>query len=46
MKTIDEQAIRFEFGDSWTVVEKWDDSRAFKDGIYTPSSPSRRAAYT
>ena len=34
MKTIEEKEIRFMFGDSWTVVEKWDDSRSFKDGIH------------
>ncbi|WP_433933852.1 hypothetical protein AB3662_05430 [Sorangium cellulosum] len=33
MKAIDVERIRFEFGESWTVAEKWDDSRAFLDGI-------------
>lgn len=33
MKAVDVENLRFEFGDSWTVVEKWDDSRIFLDGI-------------
>ncbi len=33
MKAIDVERIRFEFGESWTLAEKWDDSRAFLSGI-------------
>ncbi|XXY46385.1 hypothetical protein WME91_40935 [Sorangium sp. So ce269] len=33
MKSIDVERIRFEFGESWTLAEKWDDSRAFLSGI-------------
>ncbi len=33
MKIIDVERIRFCFGESWTMVEKWDDSRLFRDGI-------------
>lgn len=33
MKAIDVENIRFEFGESWILAEKWDASRAFKEGI-------------
>ncbi|KYF84047.1 hypothetical protein BE20_28340 [Sorangium cellulosum] len=33
MKAIDVERIRFEFGESWTLAEKWDESRAFLSGI-------------
>lgn len=33
MKTIDVENIRFAFGESWTVAEKWDDSPAFLGGV-------------
>ncbi|KYG07072.1 hypothetical protein BE21_31220 [Sorangium cellulosum] len=33
MKAIDVERIRFEFGDSWSLAEKWDESRAFLSGI-------------
>ena len=33
MKGIDVERIRFEFGDSWTIVEKWDDADVFRNGI-------------
>jgi hypothetical protein len=33
MKAFDVEKIRFEFGDSWTVAEKWDDTRTFLSGI-------------
>ncbi|XXX78678.1 hypothetical protein WMF30_07870 [Sorangium sp. So ce134] len=33
MKAIDVERSRFEFGDSRTLAEKWDDSRAFLRGI-------------
>ncbi len=33
MKVIEEGHIRFEFGESWTVAEKWDDTRIFRDGL-------------
>lgn len=33
MKAFDVEKIRFEFGESWTVAEKWDDTRTFLDGI-------------
>lgn len=29
MKALDVEKIRFQFGDSWTVAEKWDDTRTF-----------------
>ena len=32
-RIIDVERIRFSFGESWTVAEKWDDSRLFRDGI-------------
>ncbi|HVK68188.1 MAG TPA: hypothetical protein VM694_27205, partial [Polyangium sp.] len=34
MKTLDVERIRFLFGESWTVVEKWDDSRLYREGIH------------
>jgi hypothetical protein len=33
MKVVEVERIRFAFGESWTVVEKWDDTRIFLDGI-------------
>ncbi|WP_437308457.1 hypothetical protein [Sorangium sp. So ce388] len=33
MKALEVERIRFELGDSWTVAEKWDDSRAFREGV-------------
>lgn len=33
MKIVDVERIRFEFGDTWTFVEKYDDSAVFRDGI-------------
>lgn len=33
MKAIDVEKIRFEFGESWSVAEKWDDSPIFRQGI-------------
>lgn len=33
MKAIDVERIRFEFGDSWILAEKWDESRTFREGI-------------
>jgi len=34
VKAIEEGHIRFEFGESWSVAEKWDDSRIFRDGLH------------
>lgn len=33
MKAVDVEHIRFVFGESWTLVEKWDDCREFREGI-------------
>jgi hypothetical protein len=33
VKSLDVERIRFEFGDSWTVAEKWDDTRAYLEGV-------------
>lgn len=33
MTVIDVERIRFEFGESWTIVEKWDDADAFRRGV-------------
>jgi hypothetical protein len=33
VKAIEEGYIRFEFGESWTVVEKWDAAQAYRDGL-------------
>ncbi|MRG97631.1 hypothetical protein [Polyangium spumosum] len=33
-RTIDVERIRFSFGESWTVVEKWDDSPPYRKGIH------------
>ena len=33
MTVIDVERIRFEFGASWTIVEKWDNTDAFRHGV-------------
>jgi hypothetical protein len=33
VKALDVERIRFEFGESWTVAEKWDDTSAFLRGV-------------
>jgi hypothetical protein len=33
VKAVDVDTIRFEFGESWRVAEKWDDSFPFRDGV-------------
>ena len=33
MKLLQVEKIAFTFDDDWTVVEKWDDSRVFRNGI-------------
>ena len=33
MTVIDVERIRFEFGESWTIAEKWDAADAFRRGV-------------